>query len=92
LFARRSLAATATDPAATPTRALRVEVTADEIFVAGDPVTEAELTARIAAAVDAGAVEHVMLAADDQVEYGRLVSIMDAIRKGGAKDIALTTK
>ncbi len=62
-----------------------------QVYVAGTPVSEAQLVAVLQPLVDASPAGVVVLRADSQVPHGQTVRVMDLIRQSGASRIAIAT-
>lgn len=79
-----------------PVRQLVVTVaSATELWLNDEPVASpSELNGRIAAmsAEDRAALESVIIEADQQVPYGLMVEVLDALRRNGLKDVGLRTR
>ena len=79
-----------------PVRQLVVTVaSAAELWLNEVPVaSSAELNERLAAMseADRGALESVIIEADQQVPYGLMVEVLDALRRNGLKDVGLRTR
>jgi biopolymer transport protein ExbD len=79
-----------------PIRQLVVTVaSATELWLNNEPVASAsELNARLAAMSedDRTALESVIIEADQQVPYGLMVEVLDALRRNGLKDVGLRTR
>ena len=69
-----------------------VTITKDEgIFLAGDPIDEANLAAELQARLEASGESVVVLRADQAVAHGLVVRVMDQIKRAGAQRIAIAT-
>jgi len=79
-----------------PVRQLVVTVaSAAELWLNNEPVANpAELNERIASMdeADRAALESVIIEADQQVPYGLMVEVLDALRRNGLKDVGLRTR
>jgi biopolymer transport protein ExbD len=79
-----------------PVRQLVVTVASStELWLNNEPVASAaELSDRIASMneVDRAALESVIIEADQQVPYGLMVEVLDALRRNGLKDVGLRTR
>ncbi len=79
-----------------PIRQLVVTVaSATELWLNNEPVASAsELNDRLAAMGedDRAALESVIIEADQQVPYGLMVEVLDALRRNGLKDVGLRTR
>lgn len=72
---------------------MTVQVTKNgRIHVAGKPVEMTDLTERIKTWVTNSPDRPVMVEADQEASYGRIVYVLDAIRTSGAVNIGLATK
>jgi len=70
---------------------LTIGVTRDgQMIVEGQPVSEADLGARLARQLAAGRVE-VIIAGDEAAAYQVIVRVMDVVRAAGVESVALTT-
>ena len=70
-----------------------VHLSADgRVFVDEEPVAEDQLRARLAAAALADPATMVVLRADQKLEYGRVVQIMDLARDLGLRNFAIATE
>jgi biopolymer transport protein ExbD len=56
------------------------------------PVLKAELAAKIREKFDARAEKVLFLKADESLEYGTVLEVMDIVRDGGVEEIALITE
>jgi biopolymer transport protein ExbD len=66
-----------------------------ELYVNREPVASpSELNDRLAAMseTDRTALESVIIEADQQVPYGLMVEVLDALRRNGLKDVGLRTR
>jgi len=79
-----------------PVRQLVVTVASPtELWLNNDPVASAaELDDRIAAMseADRAALQSVIIEADQQVPYGLMVEVLDALRRNDLKDVGLRTR
>lgn len=79
-----------------PVRQLTVTVVSStELWFNDEPLASpADLDARLArmAEADRQALESVIIAADQQVPYGLMVEVLDALRRNGLKDVGLRTR
>jgi biopolymer transport protein ExbD len=79
-----------------PIRQLVVTVASPmELWFNNEPVASpAALDARLAAmsVEDRAALQSVIIEADQQVPYGLMVEILDALRRNGLKDVGLRTR
>jgi biopolymer transport protein ExbD len=79
-----------------PVRQLVVTVaSATELWVNNEAVTgTSELNDRLVAMSedDRAAIESVIIEADQQVPYGLMVEVLDALRRNGLKDVGLRTR
>lgn len=62
------------------------------ILVEGAPVEEAGLERAIAAALEGRASRRVVLEVDERVIHGRVVMVMDAARRAGARGLVIATR
>jgi len=68
-------------------------VTADgEIFLNGDPVVLDGIADLIEQALEQAGTERVLLEADSRVSHGRVVALMDAARRAGARALSVATR
>jgi len=70
-------------------------VSPTELWFNNEPVASpAELDARLAGMTDADrqALESVIIEADQQVPYGLMIEVLDALRRNGLKDVGLRTR
>ena len=76
-----------------PTKPLSIVITKDNaLYVNGDAVTEAALSARVkAAAAETPGIEAV-LSADKRVAHGTVVRTIDMVRLQGVEHVAINTK
>lgn len=82
----------ATSPQVNVTDFPTVTVTQDQqIFIAGTPVSEAELVATLRNTIAQTGLSVVVLRADRNVPHGMTVRVMDLIRQAGAERIAIAT-
>jgi biopolymer transport protein ExbD len=80
----------ATSGEARPEGAPTVVVQADgQAFWKGEPVDDAALLASLRAALARDPVGTVILRADRKTPHGRVVQVMDVIRRAGAKRVAV---
>jgi biopolymer transport protein TolR len=84
------------EAAQTPEKPIQITVNADQSLVLMDranqfeqPVTLAELPARIAALRDAGGNRPVVIAGDKSVRYGSVLQVMDALQRQNIARIGL---
>jgi biopolymer transport protein TolR len=67
----------------------------DTIYIGEDPVSEAELPARLSAIAQADAGQdrprQIMLRADKGLDYGRVMQVMGELNRAGLSRIALVT-
>ena len=79
-----------------PIRQLVVTVaSATELWLNNEPLADAsQLDDRLAAMSedDRAALESVIIEADQQVPYGLMVEVLDALRRNGLKDVGLRTR
>jgi biopolymer transport protein ExbD len=82
----------ATSPQVNVTDFPTVTVTQDQqIFIAGTPVSEAELVATLRTTIAQTGLSVVVLRADTNVPHGTTVRVMDLIKQAGAERIAIAT-
>lgn len=62
------------------------------IFVAGKEMSETDLDARVKTWVTRSPDRPVLVEADAEANYGKIVSVLDLMRKAGAANIGLATK
>ena len=64
------------------------------LYVNAKPVQEAELATKVSELLEAksGGEKIVIIRADEEVEYGAVMSAMDALRTAGIEDIGLITE
>jgi biopolymer transport protein ExbD len=79
-----------------PVRQLVVTVASPtELWLNNEPVaSSSELNDRLATMneADRAALESVIIEADQQVPYGLMVEVLDALRRNGLKDVGLRTR
>ena len=63
-----------------------------QLFLAGKPTTQPELSAALARNVAAHSDLHVTFSADKTLPYGEIVGILDLIRGAGVKKLGLEVK
>lgn len=63
-----------------------------ELFFNKDPVGLADLESRLATLLQTGEKPSVVINADTDVTHGRVIEIMDTVRKTGILDMAIATK
>lgn len=71
-----------------------VTVTVDRagaVFLEGKPVGLDELTARVAVVAERDAATDVVILADRVVDYGRVIAVMESVRRGGLTRLSLAT-
>ena len=61
------------------------------MYLNAKPVQEQELATRINEALESKAQKIVLIQADEEVEYGAVMSAMDQLRQAGIEDIGLIT-
>lgn len=74
---------------------VRVDVTvrADgDLFVDREPVESGELVERLQATLEAQPETLVVVNADRKAEHGRVVEVMDAARRAGARSLTIATR
>ncbi|MDY6850855.1 MAG: biopolymer transporter ExbD [Thermodesulfobacteriota bacterium] len=77
----------------TATSKIEVQITVSgDIYVAGNPVSPADLPAALKKNAPDPASAVVILMADEKVSHGRVVSIMDVIRRQGLKRVVLAAR
>jgi len=77
----------------TATAKIEVKVTAaGDIYVDGNPVSEANLPEAILAGVSDPESAVVVLMADETLPHGRVVSIIDVIRRQGLRRVVLAAR
>ena len=62
------------------------------MYVNAKPVPEAELARRITELLEAKTEKIVLIKADEEVEYGTVMTTMDQLRQAGVEDIGLITE
>src|SRR3954452_23456012 len=62
------------------------------IYLNAKPVPEAELATRINDILEKKAEKTVLIKADEEVEYGAVMSVMDQLRQAAIEDIGLVTE
>ena len=62
------------------------------MYVNAKPVQESEMTARINEILENAKEKVVLIKADEEVEYGAVMSAMDSLRQAGVEDIGLITE
>jgi biopolymer transport protein ExbD len=62
------------------------------LYVNAKPVTDADLTKRIMDTLEAKKEKVVLIRADEEVDYGAVMSAMDHLREAGVEDIGLVTE
>ena len=70
-------------------------VSTTELWFNNEPLASpAELDARLAGMTEADrqALESVIIEADQQVPYGLMIEVLDALRRNGLKDVGLRTR
>jgi biopolymer transport protein TolR len=63
-----------------------------ELYLNAKPVTEGELATRINEILENKKEKIVLIKADEEVEYGAVMTAMDALRQAGIEDIGLVTE
>ena len=61
------------------------------LYVNARPIREGELTTRINELLESKKEKIVLIKADEEVEYGAVMSAMDQLRQAGIEDIGLVT-
>ena len=70
-----------------------VAISRDKVmYVNAKPVTEAELATRINEILENKKEKIVLIKGDEEVEYGAIMGVMDALRQAGIEDIGLVTE
>ena len=62
------------------------------LYVNSKPVTEAEIAVKITEVLEGKKERVVYIKADEEVEYGAVMSAMDQLRQAGIEDIGLITE
>jgi len=62
------------------------------LFVNSVPVREADLRSRVEEILETKKQKIILIRADEDVEYGAVMSAMDALREGGIEDMGLITE
>lgn len=63
-----------------------------QVFVAGKVVTLEELQEQVKTWTKASPERPIMLEADEEASYGKIVTVLDHIRNAGGTNLGLTTK
>ena len=85
-----NLPASSAPPADRPAEPLWLTLTADQRLLLGDqPVASDALAAALDAETEGGRDTPVFLRADQTVDYGALMGVLDALRAGGYLKVAL---
>ena len=63
-----------------------------ELFFNKEPISVLELEPRLQSLVDKGEDPSVVIKADEAVSHGRVIEVMDSIRKTGILNMAIATK
>lgn len=72
---------------------MTVQISKDgNIFIAGKTANEEELKDKIKVWVANSPERPILVEADEKAEYGKIVSILDAMRSSGASNVGLATK
>ena len=61
------------------------------IYLNAKPVTEAEVATKVNEALEGKAARTVLIKADEEVDYGAVMAVMDQLRQAGIEDIGLVT-
>jgi len=61
-------------------------------YINAKPVTEGELTSRVAELLENQKEKGVLIKADEEVEYGAVMAVMDQLRQAAVEDIGLITE
>jgi biopolymer transport protein ExbD len=70
-----------------------IAISRDRItYLNAKPVPEGELGKRVTEALEARKERVVLIKADEEVEYGAVMSAMDQLRQAGVEDIGLVTE
>jgi biopolymer transport protein TolR len=62
------------------------------LYLNAKPIQEQELTTKINELLEAKTEKIVLIKADEEVEYGAVMSAMDSLRQAGIEDIGLITE
>jgi biopolymer transport protein ExbD len=76
---------------AEPDKAVEVLVTIDRngvVYLNGEPTPEEELPAALGRLEAFRSTKEVLIRADREVAFGKVVGVMDSSKKGGARDLA----
>ena len=84
---------TSADALPTPEEApLTVQIDAEGVvYIQDAPVPPGSLTARLTAIAEERSQDQVYLRADAALDYGRVMSVMGAVKSGGFRSVALVT-
>jgi biopolymer transport protein TolR len=63
-----------------------------ELYINAKPVREGELATRVNEIIENQKEKIVLIKADEEVEYGAVMSAMDQLRQAGIEDIGLVTE
>jgi biopolymer transport protein ExbD len=83
------------EPGSTATATAKIDVNmtaAGDIYVAGDPVNLPDLPAAMKKHYRDAETTVVILRADENVSHGRVVAVMDAVRRTGLKRVVLAAR
>jgi biopolymer transport protein TolR len=61
------------------------------IYLNAKPVTEGELATKVNETLEGKAARTVLIKADEEVDYGAVMAVMDQLRQAGIEDIGLVT-
>ena len=62
------------------------------MFLNAKPVQEAELATRVNEVLEGKTLKIVLIRADEDVEYGAVMAVMDQLRQAGVEDVGLVTR
>lgn len=84
---------TSADALPTPEEApLTVQIDAQGVvYIQDEPIPPGNLTARLTAIAQERGEDQVYLRADASLDYGRVMSVMGALKEGGFRSVALVT-
>ena len=63
-----------------------------EIYLNAKPIREADLAQRVTDILESKAEKIVLIRADEEVEYGAVMAVMDQLRQAAVEDIGLITE
>lgn len=66
-----------------------IDVDADSLAINGGPVTLDQLETVVAGLVDQNPDTHVVINANPETDYSRLVGVLDRVKAGGAKNLEI---